>query len=101
MNRTLIPGLLFLLMIGLVARLTASTVPPVNYLIVTITLSFSIGNTYGVPDWACPGVETHKFWLETGIVLMGASVVFDCVVAAGPTILLLVIITVVSTILII
>ncbi len=61
MNRTLIPGLLFLLMIGLVARLTASTIPTVNYLIVTITLGFAIGNTYGVPDWACPGVETHKF----------------------------------------
>ncbi|WP_227357225.1 YeiH family protein [Haladaptatus salinisoli] len=99
MNRTLIPGFLFLLMIGLVARLIASTVPTVNYLIVTITLGFVIGNTYGVPNWASPGVGTHKFWLETGIIVMGASVAFDHVVAAGPMILLLVIITVVITIL--
>lgn len=96
-NRTLLPGLAFLLAIGLAARLVASVVPGANYLVVTIVLGLVVGNVYGVPDLARPGVDTHKIWLEAGIVVMGASVALDRVVAAGPTILLLVVATVVTT----
>lgn len=98
MRRTFVPGLAVLLGVGLLARLVASAVG-LNYLIVTILLGLLIGNVYGVPDWARPGVETHKVWLEAGIVVMGASVALDRIVAAGPTILLLVVVTVATTIL--
>lgn len=101
MGRTLVPGLLLLLGIGLVARFVASVVPGANYLIVTIFLGLVLGNTYGIPEWARPGVSTHKVWLETGIVVMGASVALGRVVSAGPTILLLVVTTVATTILVV
>jgi uncharacterized integral membrane protein (TIGR00698 family) len=100
MRRTFVPGLAVLLGVGLLARLVASAAG-LNYLIVTILLGLLVGNVYGVPDWARPGVETHKVWLEAGIVVMGASVALDRVVAAGPTILLLVVVTVATTILVV
>ncbi|MCO8246661.1 MULTISPECIES: putative sulfate exporter family transporter [unclassified Haladaptatus] len=101
MKRTVVPGIIALLTIGLLARALTSVVPGVNYLIVTILIGLLIGNTYGVPDWARPGVETHKVWLEAGIVVMGASVALDRVVAAGPIILLLVVATVTTTVLLV
>ncbi len=101
MKRTVVPGIVALLAIGLAARSLTSVIPGVNYLIVTILLGLLVGNTYGVPEWARPGVETHKMWLEAGIVVMGASVALDRVVAAGPTILLLVVATVTTTILLV
>jgi uncharacterized integral membrane protein (TIGR00698 family) len=96
-KRTLLPGLGLLLAIGLAARLVSSVVPGANYLIVTIAIGLLVGNTYGIPDPARSGVGTHKLWLEAGIVVMGASVALDRVVAAGPTILLLVVVTVMTT----
>lgn len=98
MRRTLVPGLLLLLGIGLAARLVAAVVPAAHHLVVAIALGFLLGNTYGIPDWARRGVGTHGVALELGIVVMGASVALDRVVAAGPTILLLVAVTVVLTV---
>ncbi|WP_114579071.1 YeiH family protein [Saliphagus sp. LR7] len=100
MNRTLFPGLALLLGIGLTGRLVA-TVIPVHHLIITIALGLLIGNLYGIPDWAQTAVGTHKLWLELGIVVMGASVALDRVIAAGPAILLLVVATVITTIVVI
>lgn len=98
MRRTLVPGLLLLLGIGLAARLVAAVVPAAHHLVVAIALGFLFGNIYGIPDWARRGVGTHGVALELGIVVMGASVALDRVVAAGPTILLLVAVTVVATV---
>lgn len=100
MKRTLLPGLVLLLAIGLASRLIASVLP-LNHLIVTILLGLLIGNLYGIPNWARTAVDTHKLWLEIGIVVMGASVALDRVLAAGPTILLLVVATVVTTTLVV
>jgi len=100
MKRTLIPGLLLLLAIGLAGRLIA-TVIPVNHLILTILLGLLVGNLYGVPDWARSAVGTHKVWLEIGIVVMGARIALDRVLTAGPTILLLVAATVITTTLVV
>lgn len=101
MRCTFFPGLVVLATIGLAARVVASVVPSLNYLIVAIAIGLVLGNTYGIPSWARTGVGTHKFWLEAGIVMMGASVAFDRVIDAGPTILVLVTGTVLLTILII
>ncbi|WP_254533971.1 YeiH family protein [Natrinema gelatinilyticum] len=101
MKRTLLPGLLLLLVIGVTARLLASAIPAANVLIITIILGLITGNTYGIPDWATAGVGTHKIWLKVGIVVMGASVALDRVVAAGPTILLLAVVTVATTVLVV
>lgn len=95
------PGLALLVAVGLAARLLAAAVPGVNHLIVTIILGLVVGNAVGVPEWAAPGVTTHTLWLEVGIVVMGASVPLDRVIAAGPTILLLVVATVTATVLVV
>jgi uncharacterized integral membrane protein (TIGR00698 family) len=97
MKRPLVTGLLGLLLLGLAGRLVAATVP-VHHLVATMALGLAIGNLYGVPDWARPAVGTHTLWLELGIVLTGASVALDRVVAAGPTLLLLVVATVATTV---
>lgn len=99
--RRLLPGLVALVAIGLTARAVASVVPSMNYLIVAIVIGIVIANTYGVSSWAQPGVGTHNVWLETGIVVMGASVALDRVLAAGPSILLLVIGTVLATLVVV
>lgn len=99
--RRLLPGLLVLFGLGLAARGVSVVVPQANYLIVTIVLGLVIGNTYGIPEWARPGVGTHKLWLEAGIVVMGASIALDRVIAAGPTLLGLVVLTVATTILVV
>ncbi|EMA44008.1 YeiH family protein [Halococcus saccharolyticus] len=99
--RRLLPGLLALVAIGLAARTVASVVPSANYLIVTIVIGIVVANTYGVPSWTQPGVGTHTVWLETGIVVMGASVALDRVLAAGPRILLLVVSTVLATLVVV
>lgn len=97
MKQSVLPGLFLLLAVGLAARLFTSAIPAANYLLVTIVFGLAIGNTYGIPDWANPGVGTHKFWLEVGIILMGSGVALDRVIAAGPTILFLTIVTVATT----
>lgn len=97
--KSVIPGLAVLLGIGLIARAIATAFPVTNYLVLAIVLGLLIGNLYGIPRWADPGVSTHSLWLEAGIVIMGASVALDRVVAAGPIILVLVVSTVFLTIL--
>ncbi|EMA39340.1 hypothetical protein C448_14814 [Halococcus morrhuae DSM 1307] len=97
-RESVLPGIGVLVVIGLAARALA-TVIPTSHLILAIVIGLVVGNLYGVPDWASAGVGTNKLWLEGGIVLMGASVALDRVVDAGPTILVLVIATVMTTIL--
>ncbi|QKY18887.1 putative sulfate exporter family transporter [Halolamina sp. CBA1230] len=89
MPRSLLPGLALLLALGLGARLFAGVLP-LNHLLLAILLGLAVGNTLGVPDLVRAGVGTHKLWLKTGIVLTGASVALDRVVAAGPRLLLLI-----------
>lgn len=83
MRRTILPGLGILLAIGLAGRAIASIVPGLNHLMLAIGLGVLVGNTIGTPSWAQAGAQTHKLWLETGIVLMGASIAIDQVLAAG------------------
>jgi uncharacterized integral membrane protein (TIGR00698 family) len=72
-----------------------------NHLILAILIGLFIGNLYEIPEWAESGIATHKLWLEAGIVVMGASVALDQVIAAGPTILALVVTTVIVIILLV
>jgi uncharacterized integral membrane protein (TIGR00698 family) len=52
-----------------------------------------------VPKRFDSGVATHKLWLEAGIVLMGAGIALDRVVAAGPTVLPAVVVVTAGTLL--
>lgn len=90
----LAPGLALVVGIGLAARLLTSFVPSINHLIAAIVLGALVTNLVGTPSVAEPGVARHKLLLEIGIVLMGAKLTIDAVFGAGPTILLLVVLTV-------
>lgn len=87
-----LPGILFLLFIGIISRIVADSVPGVNHLILAIVIGLIVGNTIGIPQWGDAGVTTHKLWLESGIVLMGVSIALDQVVEAGLQILVLIIV---------
>jgi uncharacterized integral membrane protein (TIGR00698 family) len=87
----LLPGIAVLITGALIARSVAPVIPGVESLLLAILLGIVVTNTVGVPDIASPGVETHKLWLATGIVLMGASLTVDQILESGVLVLSIVI----------
>lgn len=87
--RTLAPGLLILVAVAALSRLTVGPIPGVSPLIVAIGTGALVANTVGVPAWAAPGLERHKLLLETGIVLLGARLTLGELIDTGPTVLVL------------
>ena len=85
------PGLVLLVAGGGLAHVLAAVVPGVQPLVVAVAIGVVVGNLVGVPDALAPGVSVHKLSLETGIVLLGAAVVMEEFLAAGPTVLALVV----------
>ena len=92
--RPYLPGLALLAVGALAARLIAGAVDGLQPLVVAVALGALVGNTVGTPDAAEPGVGVDKLFLETGIVLLGAAVVVEEFLAAGPTVLGLVVVAV-------
>ncbi len=72
-----------------------------NHLLVAIVLGFALANTVGVSQRLQPGIETHKLWLATGIVLMGASLTLETVVEVGGVVLLIVVLVTGATIIVV
>lgn len=91
--RTL-PGVALLAAFALVAASLSTMVPGVGALVLAVALGAGVANTVGTPEWAEAGVDKHKLLLEAGIVLLGARLALDEVVASGPRILALVLVTV-------
>ncbi|VTT87293.1 hypothetical protein DM2_627 [Halorubrum sp. DM2] len=89
--RAYLPGLALLAGGALVATLVADGVPGLQPLVVAVALGVGVGNTVGTPEIAEPGVGVDKLFLETGIVLLGAAVAVEEFLAAGPTVLGLVV----------
>jgi uncharacterized integral membrane protein (TIGR00698 family) len=89
-----LPGLALLAAGALVSRLVAGAVDGLQPLVVAVAVGALVGNTVGTPDAAEPGVGVDKLFLETGIVLLGAAVVVEEFLAAGPTVLGLVVVAV-------
>jgi len=92
--RPYLPGLALLSAGALCARLVAGAVDGLSPLVVAVALGALVGNAVGTPDAAEPGVGVDKLFLETGIVLLGAAVVVEEFLAAGPTVLGMVVATV-------
>ena len=89
-----LPGLALLGGGALLAFGIGSVVDGLQPLVVAVVVGAGIGNTVGTPGVAKPGVTADKLFLETGIVLLGAAVVVEEFLAAGPTVLGLVLVTV-------
>lgn len=62
----------------------------VNHLLVAIAIGFVLANIVDISDWFRPGIRTHKLWLATGIVLMGASVTLETILEAGGVVLVVI-----------
>ncbi|UHQ96382.1 YeiH family protein [Natrinema halophilum] len=94
MNRTLffelILGVSLLGVCAILAKVSAPFIPGANNLLIAVIIGITIANTTGVPSVARPGVQTHKLWLATGIVLMGASLTVESILARGILVLAIV-----------
>ncbi|WP_144902425.1 YeiH family protein [Halobellus captivus] len=87
----LLPGIAVILLGGGIAHLLSTSVLGVNRLILAVAVGVVLANVVGVPEWAAPGVATHNRWLEVGIVLMGARVAVNQLLAVGPMLLVLIV----------
>lgn len=87
--RTLIPGLVILVVVAVLSRLAVGSIPGVSPLLVAIGVGALFANTVGAPEWARPGLDRHKLLLETGIVLLGARLTLGELIATGPIVVLL------------
>jgi uncharacterized integral membrane protein (TIGR00698 family) len=54
----------------------------IEYVIFALLLGLLISNTIGTPDWLKPAVQT-EFFVKTGLVILGASLLFTEVLQAG------------------
>jgi uncharacterized integral membrane protein (TIGR00698 family) len=54
----------------------------IEYVIFALLLGLLISNTIGVPGWLRPAVQT-EFFIKTGLVILGASLLFYEVLQAG------------------
>ncbi|MFB6108292.1 MAG: YeiH family protein [Haloplanus sp.] len=96
--RRYLPGVC-LLCLGAVLARAVGTLTGLNRLLVAIALGVVLANGYGIPSRLAPGLSTHKIWLGTGIVLMGASLTLGTVLDAGPTLLLVILVVAGTTML--
>ncbi|WP_265110782.1 YeiH family protein [Halosolutus halophilus] len=81
--RDYLPGILILVVGAVIAWTIGSAISTINELLIAIIIGVVLTNTTGIPEWAVPGVQTHKVWLGAGIVLMGASLSFNQIVESG------------------
>ncbi len=86
-----IPGILFLFVTGIIAKYLGNLIPHVSYLIIAIGLGIASAHLLKLPAIIEKGIyETHKIWLETGIVVLGARVLLKDLINMGPVLLLLI-----------
>ncbi len=93
-----LPGLALLAILGYLSKTIASYIPYVNFIIVSIVIGMILRNTLGLPKIFEPGVSTYEFWLKTGIILLGARLVFQQVFRLGGLGLALVVIEIIVSI---
>ena len=68
--------------------------------LLALAVGMAISNTMSLPQWFQTGLRT-EFYVKTGIVLMGATLPFTVIVAAGPLAILQATIVAVSTFMVI
>jgi uncharacterized integral membrane protein (TIGR00698 family) len=42
-----------------------------NYVVIGIVIGILVVNVFGIPDWAANGVRTARFFLKSGVILLG------------------------------
>ena len=80
-----IPAFLCLFVIALVVRFVSAEFTLNRYLewaFWALLIGLLISNTVGVPDWLKPAIKT-EFYIKTGLVIMGFSVLFSNIAKFG------------------
>lgn len=54
----------------------------IEFVIFALLLGLLVSNTIGTPAWLMPAVQT-EFYIKTGLVLMGATIIFGEILRAG------------------
>lgn len=93
--RELLPGLVLLTVVAVTAQALGSRIPFLTPLVLAVAIGALITNVVGLPERAEQGLKKHSLLLETAIVLLGASLSLDAIIAAGPLIVALVLFVVV------
>lgn len=99
--RGLLPGLALLAIVAITAQGLSSVVPFVTPIVFAIGIGAIFANTVGLSTWAQRGVLKQSLLLETAIILLGASLSLEAIVAAGPLLVGLVLVVVVFGLLLI
>jgi len=88
-----IPGIIFLFFVGLISKYIGNSIPYISYLIIAIAFGIISANLFTLPKIIEKGIaETHKLWLKTGIVVLGARVILKDLMEVGPKLLMMLIV---------
>ncbi|AGW12078.1 YeiH family protein [Megalodesulfovibrio gigas] len=81
-----LPGFVFIFVVAAFAYLLAGQATVKHYGIEfaawAVLMGLIISNTVGTPKWVMPAVQT-EYYIKTGLVLLGAEVLFNKIVAIG------------------
>ena len=81
-----IPAFLVLFVIAIIVRFVSAEFTLNRYLewaFWALLIGLLISNTVGTPDWLKPAIRT-EFYIKTGLVIMGFSVLFSNIAKFGP-----------------
>ncbi|WP_254838881.1 YeiH family protein [Natronomonas marina] len=87
-------GILVLVIVAGAALVVGSKLPVLTPLVLAIAGGAVVSNTVSIPEGIERGIAVHPLFLETAIVLLGASLPLSALVAAGPLLIGLVVGTV-------
>ena len=81
-----IPGALLLYVLGWLSQAMGGYVGSagwgLEYVIFALAIGLFINHTVGVPNWLREGLKT-EYYIKTGLVVLGATILFDEIVGAG------------------
>jgi len=83
---TFVPGALLVYVLGWLAQAMAGHVSAagwgLEYVIFALAIGLVVNHTIGVPTWLREGLRT-EYYIKTGLVVLGATILFDEIVGAG------------------
>jgi uncharacterized integral membrane protein (TIGR00698 family) len=83
---TFVPGALLLYVLGWLSQAMAGYVGAagfgLEYVIFALAIGLFINHMVGVPNWLREGLKT-EYYIKTGLVVLGATILFDEIVGAG------------------
>jgi uncharacterized integral membrane protein (TIGR00698 family) len=81
-----VPGALALYVLGWLAQAMAGHASAagwgLEYVIFALVIGLVVNHTVGVPNWLREGLRT-EYYIKTGLVVLGATILFDEIVGAG------------------